>query len=36
MAELGRIANLTVLRETQSGFYLDAGALGEVLLPGRL
>jgi len=36
MAELGRIASLTVLRETSSGFYLDAGSLGEVLLPGRL
>jgi predicted RNA-binding protein (virulence factor B family) len=36
MSELGRIATFTVVRETMSGLYLDAGPLGEVLLPGRL
>ena len=35
MAHLGRFNTLTVVRETQSGFYLDGDQLGEILLPGR-
>jgi predicted RNA-binding protein (virulence factor B family) len=36
MALLGRINTLAVVRDTPQGLYLDGGALGEVLLPGRL
>jgi predicted RNA-binding protein (virulence factor B family) len=36
MALLGRLNTLTAVRETQSGFYLDGGPLGEILLPGRM
>ncbi|MES2995651.1 MAG: S1-like domain-containing RNA-binding protein [Verrucomicrobiota bacterium] len=35
MANIGDRATLKVVRENQHGAYLDAGALGEVLLPGR-
>lgn len=35
MASIGRYNTLTVLRESSSGYYLDAGDLGEVLLPGN-
>lgn len=34
MAEIGTWARLRVLRERSPGFFLDAGELGEVLLPG--
>lgn len=36
MASIGRYNTLQVLRETASGFYLDGGAEGEILLPGAL
>ena len=36
MASIGQYNTLKVNRETGSGFYLDAGHLGEVLLPGNL
>jgi predicted RNA-binding protein (virulence factor B family) len=36
MAKLGHINTLAAVRETQSGFYLDGGELGEILLPGRM
>ena len=36
MALLGRINTLAAVRDTPQGLYLDGGALGEVLLPGRL
>jgi len=36
MAKLGSINTLAAVRETQSGFYLDGGELGEILLPGRM
>lgn len=35
MALIGKRNTLPVLRETTPGFYLDAGPLGEILLPGR-
>lgn len=35
MSLLGRIRTLVVLRESDHGLYLDAGPLGEVLLPTR-
>lgn len=35
MSLLGRIRTLVVLRESDHGLYLDAGQLGEVLLPTR-
>lgn len=35
MAQLGRRNRLTILYETDSGYYLDGGTLGEILLPGR-
>lgn len=35
MAELGRVATLTVTRGSAHGAYLDAGGHGEVLLPTR-
>jgi hypothetical protein len=35
MALIGRTNTLSVVRETQSGFYLDGAELGEILLPGR-
>lgn len=35
MAEIGKRNALAVLRSTSSGLFLDAGELGEVLLPGR-
>lgn len=35
MAEIGKQNTLAVLRETSVGLYLDAGELGEVLLPRR-
>jgi uncharacterized protein len=34
MSTIGTYQTLTVLRETASGYYLDGGALGEILLPG--
>jgi len=36
MAELGHYNSLEVLRETSSGFFLDGGEQGDILLPGRL
>ncbi len=35
MAQLGRINQLIILRESDHGFYLDGGPLGEILLPTR-
>ncbi|MDB6033106.1 MAG: hypothetical protein JWM16_3444 [Verrucomicrobiales bacterium] len=35
MAEIGKQNTLEVIRETSIGLYLDAGELGEVLLPRR-
>ena len=35
MATIGKRNLLTVLRETDSGLYLDGGEQGEILLPGR-
>jgi predicted RNA-binding protein (virulence factor B family) len=35
MAKIGEIASLTILREQPFGVFLDAGELGEVLLPRR-
>ncbi len=35
MALIGKRNLLTIVRETQSGFYLDGGEHGEILLPGR-
>jgi len=35
MADLGKRNHLSVLREASPGFFLDGGALGEILLPGR-
>jgi len=35
MADLGKRNHLPVLRDTRSGLFLDGGALGEILLPGR-
>ncbi len=35
MALLGRINHLIILRESDNGFYLDGGTLGEILLPTR-
>lgn len=36
MASIGHFNTLTVLRETGSGYYLDGGSLGEILLPGNV
>jgi predicted RNA-binding protein (virulence factor B family) len=36
MALLGKTNHLRVLRSAPPGFYLDGGALGEILLPGGL
>lgn len=36
MASIGRYNTLKVTRETGSGYYLDAGELGEILLPGNV
>ncbi|MFH1496445.1 MAG: S1-like domain-containing RNA-binding protein [Verrucomicrobiota bacterium] len=36
MASIGKRNRLTVLRSAPPGYYLDAGELGEVLLPGAL
>ncbi len=36
MAHIGKRNTLTVLRSAPPGYYLDAGTLGEVLLPGSL
>ena len=33
MAELGKLSTLEIIKETGSGFYLDGGVLGEILLP---
>ena len=33
MAELGKLNTLEIIKETGSGFYLDGGVLGEILLP---
>jgi len=33
MAELGKLNTLKIIKETGSGFYLDGGVLGEILLP---
>ena len=35
MALLGRINTLLIVRESDHGFYLDGGPLGEILLPTR-
>src|ERR1700684_1947961 len=35
MAILGKRNLLSVIRESSPGLYLDGGALGEILLPGR-
>lgn len=35
MAEIGKMNLLTVLRNTAHGLFLDGGALGDILLPGR-
>ena len=35
MAEIGRRNRLTILYENDSGYYLDGGELGEILLPGK-
>ncbi len=35
MAELGRLNQLQVLRETRQGLYLDGGESGDILLPNR-
>jgi len=35
MALLGKINQLIILRESDHGFYLDGGPLGEILLPTR-
>lgn len=35
MARLGRIQNLVIVRDSDHGFYLDGGKLGEILLPTR-
>lgn len=35
MASIGKRNALRVLRETESGFYLEGGDLGEILLPGN-
>lgn len=35
MALLGRINKLIIVRESDHGFYLDGGVLGEILLPTR-
>lgn len=35
MALLGRINSLLIVRESDHGFYLDGGPLGEILLPTR-
>lgn len=35
MAEIGKMNSLTVLRSTAHGLFLDGGALGDILLPGR-
>ncbi len=35
MAILGKRSTLTILRQAPPGYYLDGGALGEILLPGR-
>ncbi|MCJ8350501.1 S1-like domain-containing RNA-binding protein [Moritella sp.] len=33
MVELGKLNTLEIIKETGSGFYLDGGVLGEILLP---
>ena len=33
MAHIGTLNELRVVKETYSGVYLDAGELGEILLP---
>ena len=35
MVSIGKFNTLSVLRETSSGYYLDGGELGEILLPGN-
>src|SRR5665647_2021690 len=35
MATIGRFNVLKVLRETGSGYFLDGGELGDILLPGN-
>ena len=35
MAELGKTNTLIIVRESDHGFYLDGGELGEILLPNR-
>jgi predicted RNA-binding protein (virulence factor B family) len=35
MALIGKRSTLPIVREATPGFYLDAGPLGEILLPGR-
>ena len=34
MAQLGERCSLRIIKSRNSGFYLDAGDLGEILLPG--
>ncbi len=36
MASIGKYSTLTVLRETASGYFLDGGELGDILIPGNL
>ncbi|MEX2581445.1 MAG: S1-like domain-containing RNA-binding protein [Verrucomicrobiales bacterium] len=35
MAQLGKTDSLVIIRESDNGFYLDGGELGEILLPSR-
>lgn len=35
MAEIGKINTLEMVRETDNGFYLDGGDLGEILMPRK-
>lgn len=35
MPKLGKVNDLVIIRSSDHGFYLDAGSLGEVLLPTR-
>jgi predicted RNA-binding protein (virulence factor B family) len=34
-AQLGKINHLVIVRDSDHGFYLDGGELGEILLPNR-
>ncbi|MEO8793450.1 MAG: S1 RNA-binding domain-containing protein [Chthoniobacteraceae bacterium] len=35
MIILGKRSTLPIVRQAPPGYYLDGGALGEILLPGR-